>query len=256
MPSISIASGQGEVRSQAAHRFYPPTEFVVLLLANLAPHKGQATAIRALHALKQRGSAVECWLAGEDRSGKLGYEDQLRRLIADLDVADAVRFLGFRSDAPDLLRAADVLVLPSTHEGLPLSVLEAQANALAGDRIADTRNPRSNRGGRNRTSSWRQNDHATYADRIQMLMEQPQRRHQLGAAGAARSSTRLRLEDVRDSDLRHLPIAEAGRQWEMLQPGYYDGQAVSTARSAAAPSSRLETSPVASAPALSAHAAA
>jgi glycosyltransferase involved in cell wall biosynthesis len=41
-----------------------------------------------------------------------------------------VRFLGFRSDVPDLLGAADVFALPSRNEGLPLSVLEAMAEGL------------------------------------------------------------------------------------------------------------------------------
>ena len=40
---------------------------------------------------------------------------------------DQIVFLGQREDIPELLRAADCLVLPSILEGLPLSVLEAQA---------------------------------------------------------------------------------------------------------------------------------
>ena len=41
------------------------------------------------------------------------------------NVTDRVRFLDWRDDVSTLLRAADVFVLPSLHEGLPLSVLEA-----------------------------------------------------------------------------------------------------------------------------------
>jgi glycosyltransferase involved in cell wall biosynthesis len=104
--------------------------FVILMMANLAPHKGQVTAIRALHELTRRGIEAECWLAGEDRSGGREYETSLRALSNELGVQSRVRFLGFRQDGPDLLRSADLLALPSTHEGLPLTVLEAQAAGI------------------------------------------------------------------------------------------------------------------------------
>lgn len=45
--------------------------------------------------------------------------------------SDKVRFLGFRKDIPDLLATADVFVLPSLSEGLPLSLLEAMASSCA-----------------------------------------------------------------------------------------------------------------------------
>lgn len=44
--------------------------------------------------------------------------------------ADTVRFLGMRSDIPDLLQAADVLLMPSLFEGLPVALVEAQAASL------------------------------------------------------------------------------------------------------------------------------
>src|SRR3989442_1140964 len=50
-------------------------------------------------------------------------------LAADLGLGDRVRFLGFRSDVADVLRAADIVVLPSLDDGLPLAVLEAMACA-------------------------------------------------------------------------------------------------------------------------------
>ena len=109
----------------------PTDRPLVLMLANLAPHKGQETTLQAVAELKGRGRAVECWLAGGERGGGHEYEARLRTLADDLGVADRVRFLGFRTDGPELLRAADFLLLPSTREGLPFAVLEAQASKTA-----------------------------------------------------------------------------------------------------------------------------
>ena len=44
-----------------------------------------------------------------------------------LQVFDAVHFLGYRDDVPELLKAMDVFVLPSISEGLPRVLLEAMA---------------------------------------------------------------------------------------------------------------------------------
>jgi glycosyltransferase involved in cell wall biosynthesis len=100
---------------------------MVLMMANLAPHKGQETAIRAIAELKKRGTIADCWLAGVERDGGHDYEDRLKLVAQEMNVAETVRFLGFRHDGADLMRAADFLLLPSTKEGLPLSILEAQA---------------------------------------------------------------------------------------------------------------------------------
>jgi glycosyltransferase involved in cell wall biosynthesis len=100
---------------------------LVVMLANLAPHKGQETAILAIEELRRRGIPVACWLAGAERGGEGVYTARLRSLVESLGLRDQVRLLGHRADAPDLLRAADAFLLPSTREGLPLSVVEAQA---------------------------------------------------------------------------------------------------------------------------------
>jgi glycosyltransferase involved in cell wall biosynthesis len=101
---------------------------LVLMLANLAPHKGQETVIRAVARLRQRGLDCTCWLAGIERNGGVDYTKKLNDLVRELGVGDLVCLLGQRDDAPELLRAADCFLLPSTQEGLPLSVLEAQAS--------------------------------------------------------------------------------------------------------------------------------
>jgi glycosyltransferase involved in cell wall biosynthesis len=53
----------------------------------------------------------------------------LEAAVRDLR-SSAVRLLGFRSDVPELLSAADMLIHPSEREGLPYSVLEAMAHGV------------------------------------------------------------------------------------------------------------------------------
>ena len=48
----------------------------------------------------------------------------------ELGIAEHVRFLGVRSDVADLMQAMDVFVFPSLYEGLPVTMVEAQAAGL------------------------------------------------------------------------------------------------------------------------------
>ena len=59
-----------------------------------------------------------------------GETDELISLSKELGIEDDVVYLGLRNDVPELLQACDVFVFPSTSEGLPLSVVEAQAAGL------------------------------------------------------------------------------------------------------------------------------
>jgi glycosyltransferase involved in cell wall biosynthesis len=68
-------------------------------------------------------------LAGKDIERGGAYERELRSRAATLGVDDRVVFAGCRDDVAGLLAAADVFVLPSHLEGLPLTVLEAMAAA-------------------------------------------------------------------------------------------------------------------------------
>lgn len=107
-----------------------PERPVLLMTANLAPHKGQETAIRAVSMLVEQGFRPLLWLVGEERETGGDYGRRLRALVESLNLSAFVELLGFRSDVPRLLHAADCLLLPSTREGLPLAVLEAQASKV------------------------------------------------------------------------------------------------------------------------------
>jgi len=57
-------------------------------------------------------------------------DGKLRCEIESKVRTDGVYFLGVREDIPELLRSMDVLVFPSLYEGLPVTVIEAQAAGL------------------------------------------------------------------------------------------------------------------------------
>lgn len=69
--------------------------------------------------------------------GKL--EDEIKQLVKDKKLANNVIFLGLRKDIDKILQAFDYFLMPSFYEGLPVSLVEAQASGLkifASDKIA------------------------------------------------------------------------------------------------------------------------
>lgn len=84
---------------------------LVGVFSRLAPWKGQHVVLRAIAWLPH----VHCLIAGDALFGEMEYAADLRRLAAELGVADRVHFLGHRSDVARLMRAVDVMVHPSVH---------------------------------------------------------------------------------------------------------------------------------------------
>lgn len=62
--------------------------------------------------------------------GKGELESEIKEKIQTLGLEDKVIFTGIRSDVPKLLSAMDVFVFPSFYEGMPNTVIEAQATGL------------------------------------------------------------------------------------------------------------------------------
>lgn len=57
-------------------------------------------------------------------------EQQLRQLCIDLNVADRVHFLGYRTDVKELYKASDFLFMASKREGLPRTTMEAMCAGI------------------------------------------------------------------------------------------------------------------------------
>jgi glycosyltransferase involved in cell wall biosynthesis len=65
--------------------------------------------------------------SGSTRYDNDAYMASLHRLVEQLDLGDHVRFLGEREDVPDILRALDLLLVPSWEEPFGRVVIEAMA---------------------------------------------------------------------------------------------------------------------------------
>jgi glycosyltransferase involved in cell wall biosynthesis len=95
----------------------------LVMVGRLQAPKDPITFVRALALV--RAVEFEAILVG-DGPGRAAVEDEIRRL----GVGSVVRLLGERTDVAELLSTADVFVLSTRSEGLPLSVLEAMAAGL------------------------------------------------------------------------------------------------------------------------------
>ncbi|MEK5256441.1 glycosyltransferase family 4 protein [Paenibacillus sp. FSL F4-0125] len=96
---------------------------VLLSVGELNENKNHETIIKALPKLNVSNVIYVICGVGEK-------EEYLKRLSELLNIADKVRFLGFRNDIAEICKASDIFVFPSHREGLGLAALEAMATGL------------------------------------------------------------------------------------------------------------------------------
>lgn len=116
-----------------------PDRPVILNVGRLAPEKGRDVMLHATAPLLKNENPPLLVFAGD------GVErHNLENLARELGVAENVRFLGIRDDVPELLRSADMVVMPSRDvpfgESCPNIVLEGMAAELPviGTRVGGT----------------------------------------------------------------------------------------------------------------------
>ena len=96
------------------------TRMAILMVAGFRDAKDQDTIVRALNLLDKE--KFEVWFAG------VGVrQDAVKQLAESLGVLNNVRFLGLRTDIPNVLKAADIIVMSSHWEGLSLSNVEGMS---------------------------------------------------------------------------------------------------------------------------------
>ena len=97
----------------------------IAIVGRLVPLKGHRFLIEALSMISEDFPDAGILVAGEGEE-----EAALKKLVEARGLSDRVVFLGLRRDVPEILRAAEILAMPSSREGLPIVLLEAMAAAL------------------------------------------------------------------------------------------------------------------------------
>jgi len=98
-----------------------PFQRAVMMIGRLEAPKNHELALRAFASLPARLSATtKLCLVGDGSRG-----EELRAMSEALGIANRVSFFGFRSDAADLLAGADVMLMTSRAEAMPIAIIEA-----------------------------------------------------------------------------------------------------------------------------------
>jgi glycosyltransferase involved in cell wall biosynthesis len=105
-----------------------PGDLLIGFTGNLIPRKGVDVLIRAFARVQARRPHLRLLLAGRVPVGSpTDYRARYEELARSLGVHERVHFLGFVADVRPLVRALDVLVLPSLQEPFGRSIIEAMA---------------------------------------------------------------------------------------------------------------------------------
>ena len=103
--------------------------FVLGHVGRFFPQKNHTFLIDIFAEVHKRHPNSVLWLVG---GGELNdaLKNQIKAKVDDLGLSGAVEFLGVRGDVNRLLQGMDSFILPSLYEGLPVTMIEAQASGL------------------------------------------------------------------------------------------------------------------------------
>ncbi|HZK15193.1 MAG TPA: glycosyltransferase [Solirubrobacterales bacterium] len=121
-----LAEPGGELRRELrAELGLGDDDVLLIFVGRVVPIKRLDLLLGALALARQSERRLQLAVVGDG-----DVRRQLERQAADLGIADAVRFLGYRRELRPLFAAADVAVLSSDNEGTPVSLIEAAAAGL------------------------------------------------------------------------------------------------------------------------------
>lgn len=159
---------------------------VVALTGQISEVKGIWDFVEAARLLALRDAPVHFAVLGDDLKGRGALRAAMEARVRELDLADRFHFLGFRSNAPTLIPAFDIVAVPSHVEPLGNATLEAMAAGVpvVGTRVGGIPEMVVD-DGTGRLVPPR--DPAALAEALESLVASPTERARLGNAGWARA---------------------------------------------------------------------
>lgn len=94
-------------------------------IGTFLPVKNHQFIIDIVEQAYKQDNSVRCVLIG---TGPL--LEEMKKTVYQKKLENIIMFLGVRSDVADFLSAMDIFIMPSLFEGLPVSLIEVQANGL------------------------------------------------------------------------------------------------------------------------------
>jgi glycosyltransferase involved in cell wall biosynthesis len=104
----------------------PENTVLILFIARFTAHKQPLTLMKAFKEALAGVPAMHLVLVGDG-----DQKAQAQTLVEEWGLGEKITLLPFRQDVPQVLASADVYVLPSLWEGLPIGLLEAMAMGKA-----------------------------------------------------------------------------------------------------------------------------
>lgn len=100
-------------------------DFVMIYPAELSKRKNQGMLLRCMAELVKENKKIKLLLPGLD-----SMNGMYQQMAKELDIEEYVKFLGYRTDIPKLLKISNLAVSTARQEGLPVNIMEAMVCGL------------------------------------------------------------------------------------------------------------------------------
>ena len=193
IPGVQVESRKSKVESKSGEHFLaPPVAPQILFLSHLIESKGVFMLVEALNIIKERGLSFHCTMIGGEGDVT---EDQMRKKIEKSGLIGYIDVAGkkYGEEKQKAFRRADIFVHPTFNDCLPLVLLEAMQNSLP---IVSTPEGAISDVIEDGISGFLvpQRDAPALAEKLEVLIKEPDLRHKMGSAGRVKYDSQFTLE--------------------------------------------------------------